>query len=104
MYCIQNTGIISRAEIDTYGIIFRGSDFLDILLQTAEGVLFSAVLLLGAAFFLRRRERLYVEAEAVVAQYADGRFDVHLPIGETGAVHRFFGKVEQLAMSLQAKS
>ncbi|MCI8775040.1 MAG: HAMP domain-containing histidine kinase [Lachnospiraceae bacterium] len=75
-----------------------------ILLQTAEGVLFSAVLLLGAAFFLRRRERLYVEAEAVVAQYADGRFDVHLPIGETGAVHRFFGKVEQLAMSLQAKS
>ncbi len=75
-----------------------------ILLQTAEGVLFSAVLLLGAAFFLRRRERLYVEAEAVVSQYADGRFDVHLPIGETGAVHRFFGKVEQLAMSLQAKS
>ncbi|MDE7276075.1 MAG: HAMP domain-containing histidine kinase, partial [Lachnospiraceae bacterium] len=75
-----------------------------ILFLTAEGALFSAVLLLGAAFFLRRRERLYEEAEAVVAQYADGRFDVHLPIGETGAVHRFFGKVEQLAMSLQAKS
>ncbi len=100
---LEKIGHTERTQ--SYLMLLAGETSIPlILLQTAEGVLFSAVLLLGAAFFLRRRERLYVEAEAVVAQYADGRFDVHLPIGETGAVHRFFGKVEQLAMSLQAKS
>lgn len=75
-----------------------------ILFLTAEGVLFSAVLLWGAGVFLQRRERLYEEAETVVAKYADGRSDMHLPEGENGAVYRLFGKVEQLALSLQSKS
>lgn len=100
---LEKIGHTERTQ--SYLMLLAGETSVPLILfLTAEGVLFSAVLLLGAAFFLRRRERLYEEAEAVVAQYADGRFDVHLPIGETGAVHRFFGKVEQLAMSLQAKS
>lgn len=36
--------------------------------------------------------------------YAEERFTEHLPMGETGAVYRLYNKVEQLALSLQAKS
>lgn len=76
--------------------------FLVVLL--AGALLFTAVLLGGSGFYLRRRERFYEEAERIVTQYADGRFEEHLPGGETGAVFRLFGKVEQLALSLQARS
>ena len=100
---LERIGHTERTQ--SYLLLLAGQTSVPLILfLMAEGVLFSAVLLLGAAFFLRRREQLYEEAETVVAQYADGRFDVHLPVGETGAVHRLFGKVEQLALSLQAKS
>ena len=75
-----------------------------ILFLTAEGALSAIVLLFGAGAFLRSRERVCREAERVVTQYAEGRFDVHLPEGGTGARHRLFGTVEKLALSLQAKS
>lgn len=92
-------------KTQSYLLLLAGQTSVPLILfLTAEGILFSAVLLLGAGIFLRRRERLYEKAETVVAQYADGRFDIHLPEGEAGAVHRLFGKVEQLALSLQAKS
>ena len=74
------------------------------LFLTGEGMLFSAVLIFGVSYFLHRRERIYEKAEKVVAQYADGRFDIHLPEGENGALYHLFGQVEQLALSLQAKS
>jgi len=89
----------------SYLLLLAGNTSVPLIVfLMAEGVLFSAVLLLGAGVFLQRRERSYEEAETVVAQYADGRFDIHLPEGETGAADRFFGRVEQLALSLQAKS
>lgn len=75
-----------------------------ILFLTGEAMLFSAVLIFGMSYFLHRRERIYEKAEEVVAQYADGRFDIHLPEGGTGALYHLFGQVEQLALSLQAKS
>lgn len=91
-------------ETQSYLLLLVGQTSIPLMLfLTAEGLLFSALLLSGAGVFLRRRERLYEEAETVVAGYADGRFDVHLPEGENGAVHRLFGRVEQLALSLQAK-
>lgn len=100
---LEKIGHTERTQ--SYLLLLAGQTSVPLILfLLAEGVLFSVVLLLGAAFFLRRRERLYEEAETVVAQYADGQFDVHLRVGETGAVHRLFGKVEQLALSLQAKS
>lgn len=92
-------------ETRSYLLLLAGQTSVPLILfLAAEGILFSAVLFAGAAVFLRKRERLYEEAEAVVAQYADSRFDVHLPEGGSGAVHHLFGKVEQLALSLQAKS
>ncbi len=76
-----------------------------IVLLLSVGILFSAVLLSGAGLFLRRREQMYEAAERVIMQYAENHFEAHLPTGEAGgAVYHLFGSIEQLAMSLQAKS
>lgn len=64
----------------------------------------AAVLLIGAGIYLQKREELYEHAEQAVAGYAVGEFDTHLPGEKTGAVYHLFGKVEQLALSLRAKS
>lgn len=64
-----------------------------ILLLAAEGVLFSVVLLFGAGIFLGRREDVYEKAERVVAEYAEGRFDVDcLGLGESGTERSRCGK------------
>ncbi len=68
------------------------------------GVIFAIVLLAGAGLFLKNREQMYEDAETVITQYAENRFEAHLPAGETGTVYQLFGTIEQLAMSLQAKS
>lgn len=74
------------------------------LLLLSAGILFAAVLLAGTAHFLRGREHFYENAEKVIAGYADGWFGEHLPSGETGTIYQLFGSIEQLALSLQAKS
>lgn len=100
---LEKIGHTERTQ--SYLLLLAGQTSIPLILfLITEGVLFSAILLLGAGVFQQRRERLYEEAETVVASYAGGRFDIHLPEGGTGAVHRLFGKVEQLAFSLQAKS
>lgn len=43
-------------------------------------------------------------AERIVTGYAEEKFTEHLPVGETGALYQLFGRVEQLALSLQARS
>lgn len=92
-------------QIQSYLLLLAGQTSVPLLLLLiAEGVLFSAALLIGAVVFLRRRERLYEQAERVVVGYADGKYNVHLPEDGTGAVYRLFGKVEQLSLSLQSKS
>ena len=75
-----------------------------ILFLAGEGMLFSVVLLFATGLFLQGRERICENAERTVAQYAEGRFDIHLPEGGTGAISHLFGQVEQLALSLRAKS
>ncbi len=89
----------------SYGILLteqtRGGLLLPLLLG---GAIFAAGLLMGAGRFLRQREQAYESAEEIVAQYACGKFGRHLPSGETGALYQMFGSVEQLALSLQAKS
>lgn len=74
-----------------------------IVFLAAEGVLFAAVLLLWTGRFLRRREQVCEEAEKIVTGYAEGRFDRHLPPGESGGFGRLSGTVEKLALSLQAR-
>ena len=74
------------------------------LILLSAGILFAAVLLAGTAHFLRGREHFYERAEKVIAEYADGRFGAHLPSGKTGTIYQLFGSIEQLALSLQAKS
>lgn len=74
-----------------------------ILLLTGSSI-FTVLLLSGTAFFFRRRDRIYENAERVIMRYADNQFDVHLPAEENGTIYHLFGSIEQLAMSLQAKS
>lgn len=100
---VEKIGHTERSQ--GYLLLLAGQTSVPLLLLLiAEGLLFSAALLTGAAVFLRRRERLYEQAEKVVAGYADGTYNIHLPEDGTGAIYRLFGKVEQLALSLQAKS
>ena len=75
-----------------------------ILSLLSEGILFGAVLLGSAGLYFQRREKLYERAEKVVAQYGDNRFDGHLSAEGPGAVYQLFWRIEQLALSLQAKS
>lgn len=66
--------------------------------------MFAIMVLGGTGLFLRRREQMYESIETVIAEYDQNRFENHLPAGETGAIFQLFGSIEQLAMSLQAKS
>ncbi len=75
-----------------------------LLILVGAGILFAAVILVGAAYFLRGRERVYEDAGRVIDQYAANHFAMHLPSGETGTIYQLFGSIEQLAQSLQAKS
>lgn len=75
-----------------------------IIILLLAGVIFAAAILIGSALFLQKRESFYEDAEKVITQYAEDRFELHLPFGETGAVYQLFGSIEKLAMSQQAKS
>ena len=75
-----------------------------IIMLLSVGLVFAVMILYGTGLFLRRREQMYEDIEAVIADYARNRFESHLPAGETGAIYQLFGSIEQLAMSLQAKS
>jgi len=66
------------------------------------GILFFTALLLKTGLFLEEREKMYQEAEKVVAGYRDRQWS-HLPGGGTGAVYLLFDQVEQLALSLKAE-
>lgn len=75
-----------------------------ILILLCVGLVFAAVILIGAARFFRHREQVYEDAGKVIARYAQNQFAMHLPAGETGTIYQLFGSIEQLAQSLQAKS
>lgn len=102
-----------RRLLEYIGHTFDGKNYLMLLAgQTsisfflallAGGVVTVAILLGGSAFFLKRREQMYEDAGRVVMNYAEEKFERHLPEGETGAIYKLFGRVEQLALSLQAK-
>lgn len=57
----------------------------------------------AAVFFLRKREKIYLDAQEVLKRYAEGDFSRHLPKGRPGTLYRIFLDTEELAMALQAK-
>lgn len=112
----NHTGATEAGEklLQTIGHTERTQSYLFLLLEQTSvpfflflfsaGVIFAGILLTGTAFFLRRRERMYEEAEKVITCYGENRFEKHLPTGKTGTIYQLFGSIEQLAQSLQTKS
>lgn len=67
-------------------------------------VLVPGIFLLGAAvWFLWKRERLYRQAEGVIARFSEGNFEEHLPQNEDGSIYQLFSAVEELAAALRAQ-
>lgn len=100
---LEKTGHTTQTQ--SYLLLLTEQTSIPLILSLlSEGILFAAVLLAGVSLFFRNREKLYEEAEMAVTQYGDNRFDRHLPTGEPGAVYQLFWQIEQLALSLQAKS
>ncbi len=87
-----------------FWLIFTETSALFLFCVVSAGILSAAVILGGAALFFRRRECVYEEAKQVVSAYARNQFEKHLPVGQTGALYQLFGSIEQLALSLQARS
>lgn len=53
--------------------------------------------------FLLKREKLYRQAEGIIAQFSDGNFEGHLPQNKNGSIYQLFAAVEELAVSLRAQ-
>lgn len=85
-------------------LLMEQTSFTPYAVLLSGGFIFAVLLLSGAVFFLQRRESLYENVEKVIERYAENKFDVHLPAGETGTIYQMFGSIEQLALSLQARN
>lgn len=81
-----------------------GENAAAFLLFTVSGALgLCAILLAGAVRFLKQREKLYREAQKIIAEFADGNFSHHLSRDQEGTLYQMFDAVDQLSMALQAK-
>lgn len=65
---------------------------------------FSIAIIFAVILFLNRREKLYYDAEKIIANYNEGDYSRSLPSNETGTVYRVFADVENLAKALKAKN
>ena len=93
--------VICLLQIFVLGIcgIFQAQDIRRILIKRE----------LAAASYLLEQEvsphrKLHLLTCHLLLLLLQNRFENHLPAGETGAIFQLFGSIEQLAMSLQAKS
>lgn len=68
------------------------------------GMLLSSSLLVGAFFFVWKREQLYLQAARVITRFAEGDFSRHMPQMNEGTIYHLFASVDQLATILQSKS
>ena len=54
--------------------------------------------------FLWKREKLYCEAEDIIARFSEGDFKKHLLQNENGSIYQLFAAVEELAVALRAQN
>ena len=84
--------------------------FLNQFLQSTFCMMLCTVLLLlvvlamGIFVFLRKRQRLYQQADKVLTNYINGDYSCHLPQNYEGGIFQIFSSVEQLATMLQSKN
>lgn len=68
------------------------------------GLFLLFVLAIGIFVFLRKRQRLYQQADKVLTNYINGDYSCHLPQNYEGGIFQIFSSVEQLATMLQSKN
>lgn len=73
-------------------------------ITTITNVILIMLLFCGTYFFLKKRRRLYLQAENVLNCYIDGNYSCHLPQNGEGMVYQLFVSINQLATMLQAKN
>ncbi len=65
----------------------------------------AAVVLTGmCVLYLRKREKLYRQAEGIITRFSNGNFEEHLPQNQSGSIYQLFSAVEELAVALRAQS
>lgn len=75
------------------------------LLMILGGCIFLALIPgIGIIFFLRIRNRLYLQAEKIIDNYINNDYSRHLPQDREGEIFHLFASVDQLATMLQAKN
>lgn len=85
------------------------ADVREQMLAVGGGVLLAAfffgmAVMVAALWFLRHQERRYLAVAEIIGNYAQGHFEKHLPNNECGTLSQMFAAVEELALSLKAKS
>lgn len=95
-------GLTGRTSIQLFPLVSRMNRNLTAV--AIPCVLALVLLLLGAAcLFMKKREQLYVDAEDVISNYAEGDFSRHLPRAGSGTLFQLFSSVDRLATALKAK-
>lgn len=67
-------------------------------------LLLGVLVMMVALLHLRRQEKRFLAASETIAAYTAGNFSARLLKNENGALAQLFGAVEELALSLEAKS
>lgn len=82
--------------------VLRNCAVQRMLKNGAAGLLFGAVCLLSAVWYMQKKDRLYEEASERIERFAAGDFSGHLPMeDQDGAICRLFASVDRLARALQ---
>lgn len=63
----------------------------------------SVLLVISVIFFLRSRERLYLNAIEAVAAYINGDYSIFLPQKDDGSLSRLFSSIHNMALVLKSR-
>ena len=103
MALMQKIGHTDAAPVRFFPAIDRS---VHLFARIAVGmVMILMVFLAGVTMrFLWKREKLYCEAEDIIARFSEGDFKKHLPQNENGSIYQLFAAVEELAVALRAQN
>lgn len=99
---LEKIGRTSKSDPWLLGAV-RENTVAFLIFTASGGAGLCALMLAVAGCFLHRREKLYQDAQKIIAEFADGNFSHRLSCDREGALYQMFDAVDQLSMALQAK-